>query len=658
MASSEKIALNFNVKNCQKDCSYQIKISIFDHSKEDYINFETESIKCLKENENIIFKKSFNLNFYFDKLQKVKISYFKNNKTSKEQKKTVLSSLICSKNSIYEKLFNKNSNNKDIFVIEVNKQYENNSEISIFDFLKSGLRITGFVSFDFSYNFQNYKDNYMEIFANIIHHINLYNKKGKEQFFLYGYGGKLKNSTNLDVLYKNIFNINSQNKDAPIEYLKLIDEYKKSLDNIISDNKVYYSFLIRKISKLICKLYQMEFYNVLFIIAKELNSEEDNKEAIDAFIETSYLPLSIIIIYEGENDYHKIKNLFGNQIKVSSKGMQKMRNNVILISYSKNFDKNGKRMMESCLREIGNHIIEYYSLNKCTPDKIKSNSMNNIEKSINQYKSSICMYESRISLVSQKQNPLEENDELDDFEPDIMPNISKVQEDLKKNSEGNCDKKNEKETPKGLYIIPNTGTYYPNLINPYNKEKKYTPGNSINSIVLNEEDLKNNPYNNGSKSKDGNQYKLTPGNSINENNLNYNPYNNSNKYKITPGNSLNKHIIQNPYPKNSESKQRFNLTPEGSLNPNINYNPYQKQNQQKETPSGQYILQNDTTINLHEKKLNNPYTKNSNNKDLDKKVINNDSRVIENISTNNSNNCNQSIQNSNYTKFNNYSRDY
>ena len=133
-----------------------------------------------------------------------------------------------------------------------------------------------------------------------------------------------------------------------------------------------------------------------------------------------------------------------------------------------------------------------------------------------------------------------------------MPNISKVQEDLKKNSEGNCDKKNEKETPKGLYIIPNTGTYYPNLINPYNKEKKYTPGNSINSIVLNEEDLKNNPYNNGSKSKDGNQYKLTPGNSINENNLNYNPYNNSNKYKITPGNSLNKHIIQNPYPKNSE----------------------------------------------------------------------------------------------------------
>ena len=34
------------------------------------------------------------------------------------------------------------------------------------------------------------------------------------------------------------------------------------------------------------------------------------------------------------------------------------------------------------------------------------------------------------------------------------------------------------------------------------------------------------------------------------------------------------------------------------------------------------------------------------------------SRVIENISTNNSNNFNQSIQNSNYTKFNNYSRDY
>ena len=67
----------------------------------------------------------------------------------------------------------------------------------------------------------------------------------------------------------------------------------------------------------------MDSYNVLFILARKLNSEEDKKEAIDAFVESSYLPLSIFIIYDGEKNYMEFTNIFGSHIKESSKGIKK-----------------------------------------------------------------------------------------------------------------------------------------------------------------------------------------------------------------------------------------------------------------------------------------------------------------------------------------------
>ena len=57
--------------------------------------------------------------------------------------------------------------------------------------------------------------------------------------------------------------------------------------------------------------------------------------------------------------------------------------------------------------------------------------------------------------------------------------------------------------------------------------------------------------------------------------------------------------------------------------------------------------------------MNNPYNRNNNIKNMEKKLMNSDSRTGENISTNNSNNYSESINNSNTNyKFNNYSRDF
>ena len=214
MSYSEKIVLNFSIKNCQKDFSYLIMTQIFDISTEKYVEFSTEKVKCNRENEDITFRNKIDLTFYFDKQQKIKLHFYrydKNDKSEQKPKYSSLGSLICHKNSVYQKFFDRNNPHKEIFLVEINKQIGRNSEISIFDYLKAGIRTTGFIAFDSSENFQNSLKNYKQILIEIVNYL-IYNKKEKEYFYTYGFGGKLKNAKNPDVLYKSIFNINTKEK--------------------------------------------------------------------------------------------------------------------------------------------------------------------------------------------------------------------------------------------------------------------------------------------------------------------------------------------------------------------------------------------------------------------------------------------------------------
>ena len=354
------------------------------------------------------------------------------------------------------------------------------------------------------------------------------------------YGAKLKNAINSEILYKSVFNMNMKSKNSSIHYKEVIEEYKKCFNNIISDNKVYLSSLIRKITKEIYNSYDLRYYNVLFILSRELTAEEDNQETIDVFVESGYLPLTIIIICEGQNYANKMNELFGSKIKQSSNKMSKIRNNIICISFSDDFNENEDKMIEYCLREINQHIIEYFKLNKCTPLEIeKKNRNQNIEKRINQYKDSIWLYESRLSVIKKDE----------EVEPI-----------------------NKKGTPKGTpyFVIPEDTSINGIMINPYNRNKntieepnKETPLPNSNSIIPNI----NNPYGNTRKlqnkyignntiyDNNRNNYNNQEGN-INKNNLvnqNSKPY--EKEFKITPGNSINPKIKDNPYKKDVEPQQ-------------------------------------------------------------------------------------------------------
>ena len=158
MCSPEKVILNFSIKKTQKNDYYCIKVANEDPSLGDSSQFETEEIKCLEDGKEIIFKKKVAYNFYFDKRQKLIINIIKkihvgnDYQIKQNERHTTLSSLVTSPDSTYERPLNKEYKNKDILSIKLTK--ENNtpkeSSNSIFEFIKSGIKLSIFASLDYS----------------------------------------------------------------------------------------------------------------------------------------------------------------------------------------------------------------------------------------------------------------------------------------------------------------------------------------------------------------------------------------------------------------------------------------------------------------------------------------------------------------------------
>ena len=153
----DKLLLNFSIKNCQKNVNYLVEITIEELSNTE---FKSEEIKCNQDGLEIFFSKKMPCDYYFGKRQKAKINVIKkiavdsNYKKKISERITLLSSLIASPDSSYERKINEKNPNSEIISIKIEKADENSS-ISLFDFFKGGLKLSCFISLDFSNEINN-----------------------------------------------------------------------------------------------------------------------------------------------------------------------------------------------------------------------------------------------------------------------------------------------------------------------------------------------------------------------------------------------------------------------------------------------------------------------------------------------------------------------
>jgi len=579
---AEIVRLNFSIKNCQKDDYYQIKVTNEDPSLGSIKKFETENLKCLEEGKELIFKNTIEYNYYFNKKQKLTINFLKsikegNNYNIKENvRHTFLSSLVVAPNSIYERPLNPKINNSELLSIKltkINYGAQSKKNESIFDYLTVGLKLSCFVSIDCSQGTNKQKieksyKNYKKIINSIKDKIANYTK---DEYFIYGYGANLRNRDISNELYKYIFNINLE-EDKSIHFANFIQIYDNCLNYIISEKKVCLSLMVKKITKDIFRFYDERYYNIFFILARELTDASDKQNTIDAFIESGYLPLTIIIIGEGENNFESMKELFGKKIKQSSNGMLKNRDNIIFMNFSDDFNENSELLAEWCLREISKQMLCFYNLAKCNPEQIKKNNVGNIKNSINIYKQSFALYESKIIGLSQMENQ--------------QFKLSKMQF-MNNNQEKNNPIKTDFQ-PKNIY-----------------QEKK-------NTLAIN--NIQRNPNNNINNNPKMEVYKITPGQSIREE-INENPYikkeseTPTGDYIIPKQNSICLDFKSNPYNEKRIEKINYhvknnNNQPDQNKIYNHNYGNNETNMRQKNRINGirkpRYI--NTNNINDYNKK--------------------------------------------------------
>ena len=363
----EKVKFKCSIKNCKKGIIYKIIIINKEKSLGDFLSLETNELKSEEDNGNLIFEEEFeNINYNFNKRQLITIQVIKKEFKNFEynynsyQRLTCMPSLICSKNSVYERRINENDNNSEILSIKVVQDLNfseilNYSKSSIFEFFNKGSKL----KFHFLFDFSNENKDSNEFLKSI----NIYNDAllycynnyhlytTEDEVYMYGTGAKRINEEN----ESEYFSINSGDNSKMVKSYKNAKKYFINCLNKIKREKNIYIFpfldyLFDSINN------DKKYYNIIFLCLRNLSNENDINDTLD-LIKEKNLSMKIVLIHiKDENNINGIKE------KISQED-----SNIIYIELDSKNELEDKLLY--CFQIIGDNISK----------PIKSNKENNRE---------------------------------------------------------------------------------------------------------------------------------------------------------------------------------------------------------------------------------------------------------------------------------------
>ena len=236
-------------------------------------------------------------------------------------------------------------------------------------------------------------------------------------FQVYGFGAIIKSS--ISDKASMCFAINL--KDNPDIYT--IDNVIKTYHDIIKKDKLTFAGpteftpIIKKvISRMITK--NILEYHILMILTDGVI--DDLQDTIDILVEASSLPLSVIIIGIGNEDFSKMEVLDGDEVPLKSRnGKIRTRDIVQFVPFSK-FQNDAKKLSMEVLAEIPRQMIEYFQFKNLSPNKLKDliqqdkiqnipqNPINN--NKVNNYQQGNNTH--RVFIDNVRQNPLNQNNDI------------------------------------------------------------------------------------------------------------------------------------------------------------------------------------------------------------------------------------------------------
>ena len=106
---------------------------------------------------------------------------------------------------------------------------------------------------------------------------------------------------------------------------------------------------------------------------------DDMNETIDSLVESSFLPISVIIICIGNADFSVMNKLDADDDPLYDKNERKADRDLVQFVPFINFQNDGQKLAEQVLEEVPRQIVEYYQHKKISP----GDPIVNIQSSLN-----------------------------------------------------------------------------------------------------------------------------------------------------------------------------------------------------------------------------------------------------------------------------------
>lgn len=177
-----------------------------------------------------------------------------------------------------------------------------------------------------------------------------------QQFPLLGFGGIPDGFINVEHSFPLNYSFNGSPCVNSID--EMVDVYKNSLTKTRLYGPTFFAPLIKNTCR-IAKDAGQEKYFILMILTDGMINDMD--ETSEAIVEASHLPISIIIIGIGKEDFSNMDILDGDEIPLKSEISGKIveRDIVQFVEFNK-YEKDSSKLAEEVLKEVPRQVEDYY----------------------------------------------------------------------------------------------------------------------------------------------------------------------------------------------------------------------------------------------------------------------------------------------------------
>ena len=286
---------------------------------------------------------------------------------------------ICSKNDTIQSFTNQSSRNyMNINIAGQNLILINNSILErkyhFLEYIKSGVTIKLTIGIDFTSSNQPPNDplslhylggrmnDYEEAIISCGNILAYYDYN--QLFPVYGFGALVKGEKQISMC----FNVNFKQNPEIYTIENVLKAYRNCFRNITLAGPTNFCPLVKKAIEQIKKESDNLKYHILLILTDGIIN--DKQETIDALVEGSFLPLSVIIIGIGNDHFQEMIELDGDDNPITnSRGIKRMRDLVQFVPFNQ-YKYDSKELAEQVLEEIPRQITDYYAINRIYPENL------------------------------------------------------------------------------------------------------------------------------------------------------------------------------------------------------------------------------------------------------------------------------------------------